>query len=313
MKDFNATLLREKFVIRDPTPVSDQPPVVALSNRVAVSVAIEGGEPEEYIVRTQNMHSCVRMAARIVHAIDFEGRLTARRKPFDWAEAWESTNEAFEKKYNPSKWGVIYHKGKVVFSQGDHHPFLDIIESCDFKSTEDYDRSIALAEDAFRKAGKVVKIEHDANVALVVNVGAAQARCGIILRGPDRTTTFNFTAKPGKSREMKVSPCLTVSAAFLEGVQLAFNVGMGKEKIRFGLVDRWSDEGKRIDAAEKRLARLRSAIKQFEQMFDVHYRPDVPDFFKLAEDAADIARNIFGSQIEQKIASGEIDEKEWVR
>lgn len=309
MDAFSTTLLREKFVIRDPAPVSDEEPVVALSNRLVTPIP---GSEEKFVVRAQNMHSCIRMAARIVAAAQEKGPILSRPRPFDWADAWQGVNEGFERKYNPNRWIAIYSAGKVVFGDGNHHPFLDIIETCDFKSRQDYEHSITMAENAFKQAGKVVRIDHDANIAMVVNITSELARCGIILRGADKTTTFNFTGKPKGGRPVRISQCLTVSAAFLEGIQLAFQVGMGKQKRRYGFLEIGSEDYKRVEAGEKRLGRLNSAIRQFDQILEVAYRPDRPDFFKMVDEAEDVARKILAPQIEAKIESGELDDEEWI-
>ncbi len=309
MDSFSTSLLREKFVIRDPMPVSDEEPVVALSNRLVTPIP---DSREKFVVRAQNMHSCIRMAARIVHSAQEEGPIMSRAKSFDWEESWKGVVEGYERKYNPNRWVAVYNEGKVVFSEGAYHPFLDIIETCDLKSPQDYSHSISVAENAFKQAGKVVKIDHDANIALVVNIASELARCGIILRGADKTTTFNFTAKPSGGRKVKVSQCLTVSAAFLEGIQLAFQVGMGSEKRKYDLIETGSEDDKRITAGEKRLARLNSAVNQFEQMLDVSYRPERPNLFEMVDEAKEVAHKILAPQIQEKIESGEMDDSEWV-
>jgi hypothetical protein len=309
MDSFSTTLLRERFIIRDPAPVSDEEPVIALSNRVVTPVP---GSDEKFVVRAQNMHTCIRMAARIVHSAQEEGPIMSRDVSFDWEEAWKGITEGFEKKFNPRRWISVYHGGKAAFSKGEHHSFLDIVEACDFKNRDDYSGSIALAEEAFKKAGKVVTIEHDANIALVVNITGELARCGVILRGADKTTTFNFTAKPYGGNKPKISQCLTVSAAFLEGIQLAFQIGMGQAKRSYDLIESDSDENKKIDAGEKRISRLNGAILQFERMLDVTYRPERPNLFEYIEEAKEVSRKILAPQIQAKIASGEMDESEWV-
>lgn len=313
MDEFSTTLLREKFIIRDPLPVSDDAPVIALSNRIVVPLPLKAtDEPETFVVRAQNMHSCTRMAGRLLHSAQTEGPVHNRSHPYDWEMVWKEVTDAFERKYNENRWIAVYYRGKPVYQQGVHHPFLDIIEACDSRSEQEYGQTVEIAEGAFKQAGKVVKIEHDANVALVVSVRPDLGRCGIILRGADKTTTFNFTAKPMGGRPVKPSQCLSVSAAFLEGIQLSFQVGMGKEKLRHGLIERKSDAAKQIEEGEKRLARLMSGIRQFEQLSDVTYRPERPDFFKMLDDAQDVAKKILAPQIAARIASGDLDEKDWV-
>jgi hypothetical protein len=315
MANFNSSLQREKFIIRDPTELDDSNSVIALSNRMAVPLINQDGEVHEtLIVRAQNMHTTARIAAKLFQNFETFGPIAHRLDTFDWEELWESVTEGYEEKYNPDLWAVIYTKGNLVWEQGEHHPFLDVIEKFDGNpnqsQTHEYTDSIEMAEAAFKNAGKKVEIEHDANIALVVSINPEQARCGIILRGAKHTTTFNFTAHKHRDKEVKIPQCLSVAAAYLEGIQLAFNVGMGKRKIEFDLLDDEAEQKKILDG-EKRLGRLNAAILHFDQMLNVTYRPDRPDFFTHMEEADKLAIKILKPILDEKIASGEKD-NEWI-
>lgn len=310
--EFQTSLLREKFTIRDTRDVSGEAPVIALSNRMVVDFPPRPGDmPETLIARTQNMHSCVRFAARLISAAE-DGPLVSRIPPFDWKSAWRSVVEGYEGKYNPKIWGALYHDGAPILGEGERHPFLDIIETCDFKAGGAYADSVALAERAFKKAGREVHIEHDSNIALVLNVTPEQGRVGVILRGATKTATFNFTAKPYRGKTIKVSSCMTVAAAFLEGIQLAFQVGMGRVKLRYGLIEENSDEGRKLGDSEKRMARLKIAVSQFEQMTDITYRPERPDFFTMMDEAQEEAKKILKPHIEEMIKKGLLNGGDWV-
>src|SRR5688500_7645667 len=132
MKDFNTSLLREKFIIRDVSP--DQTaaePVIALSNRIALPLSDHLGHgAETLVIRSQNMHGCLRMAARVVQEFQDLGPIVSRPKPLDWKYLWMSINKGYEEKFNPDRWIAVYHKGHVIYEDGDtrRHPFLDIIE-----------------------------------------------------------------------------------------------------------------------------------------------------------------------------------------
>lgn len=308
--EFSTTLLREKFVIRDADPQSLEPPVVALSNRMMVVVPMDG-RLEPFVVRAQNMHSCVRMAARIVgtasDGVSLAGYLTA-----DWEALWASVIEGYEARNNPRRWVAVYHQGKSVFATGEHHPFLDVIEGFDAKSGKAYDESVMIAEEAFLKAGKDVRIDHDSNVALVISIGSRLAKVGVILRGAAHTATFNFQAKPKGGATLRASPCLSVAAAFLEGVQLAFQVGMARVRRHYGLLEAGSEEAQKLAEGETRLGRLNNAIRHFDQSHNVFYRPERPEFHKILVDAEDIARKNLAPQIEEKIRSGELDQNDWI-
>ena len=300
MNDFSTSLLREKFIIHDPyaDPGERKGPVVALSNRIVLDLKNDAGEIQESItIRAQNMHSCIRMGAKLLQSFRQGGLLLARANPYDWDAAWETTVNDYEQIYNPQRWVALYTKGRVLFEKGEHHPLLDVIEKCQAVNKGPYDDAVLMAEDAFKKTGKVVKLEYDGNVALVVNFQEREGRCGIILRGADRTTTFNFVASaratPG-AQAFNHAQVLTTAAAFLEGIQMAFLVGMNDEKIRRGIIARPSPEEKQTREARRRLSRLNAEIANLESAYDVRYRPERPEFQSIIIDAEKLAQKILG-------------------
>ncbi|PJB73038.1 MAG: hypothetical protein CO093_01540 [Alphaproteobacteria bacterium CG_4_9_14_3_um_filter_47_13] len=316
MSEFNTSLLREKFIIQNSTSsgMIDNEPIIALSNRMKLILTASNGAKETFIVRAQNMHSTVRFSAQIVKDFNDYGSLIDRARPFNWQKAWTAITKGYEQKWNPQRWVTIYHKGRVIFEDGEgqRHPFLDIIEQCDARNKNDYEQSIDIAKDAFKQAGRLVTINHDTNVALIMKISAKEGKCGIIVRGPNKITTFNLTALPKGGRGAKPSQCLTVAAAFLEGIQLAFLVGMSKQKLKFGLIDPLSEAAHKSEAASHKLGRLNTAIAQFENLLHVSYRPDRPQFSEMINEAEDFARKILAEEIEAKIASGEMNKDDWV-
>lgn len=317
MSEFNTSLLREKFTIQDvmPADLSDHGPVIALSNRLALPLMWETSDTAEtYVVRAQNMHLCARLAAQIAHDFQENGPFIDREKPFDFAEAYKTIVKGYEDKWNKAHWSAVYHKGRVLFEggPGKRHPFVDIIEQCDARNKDDYAKAVRVAEDAFKQAGRLVRIEHDSNIALVVSIKPEEGKCGVIVRGPARTTTFNFTARQKQGRKVRVSQILSAAAAYLEGIQIAFLVGMTDQKVRYDMIERSSEEARKAEEASKKLGRLNVALSQFESLLDVFYRPDRPDFAKMVDEAGEFARKVLSAEIEKKIKSGEVDPKDWV-
>jgi hypothetical protein len=306
MSSFNTTLLREKFIIQDAVSgeLSDKPPIVALSNRMAVPMIAENGELEEaFIIRAQNMHTCARMAAHLTKEYHEGGPLLTRPRPFDWEGGWLNITSGYEKKWNPGRWVAIYHKGRIVYEaagESQRHPFLDIIEQCDALNKGAYEKSLKIAEDAFRQAGKLVEITYDGNIAMVMNIADEEGKVGLILRGPNRTTTFNFTARKKQDRQVKPSQCLSAAAAFLEGIQMTFMVGMVAYKVKHSMLDKKSPEAKQGNEAGQKLARLKGAVDQFEKLFDVSYRPERPDLGQMVDSAELFAAKLLEKQSQQK-------------
>jgi hypothetical protein len=311
MLEFNASLLREKFIITDAL-AAEAAPVIALSNRLAVPMVSENGkEAETYIVRSQNMHTCVRVAAQIAREFQDAGPLMERKKPFDWADMWEQVVKGYEKNWNPNRWIVVYHKGRIVFEDGPakRHMFLDIIEQCDARSAGDYPASLGVAKEAFRKLGKVVNIQHDSNIALIMSINRKEGKCGLIVRSPARTTTFNMVLRKKKGADVSPSQCLMLSAAFFEGIQLAFLVGMSRQKLKFDLITPSSPEGIQAEDAGRKLARLNTAVTQIENILEIIYRPERPDFSRMIDESQEFARRILAGEIDKKIQS---EPSDWV-
>lgn len=314
--EFKTTLLREKFTLRDPSgDLSDTPPVVALSNRIVLPLSGRFAEEQEtFVIRTQNMHSCARLAGAIAKEYFDRGAITRRVTPFHWGGLWRDVVKGYEKDWNPDIWAAIYHKGRILFEDGTHHPFLDIIEKCDAVSGTGYTESVTFAETAFQQAGKAMKIEHDSNIALIVSAKDDEAKGGVILRGANKKTTFNYTFSRIKTGgdPLRIPTILTVSAAFLEGVQLAFGVGMINRKRASGLLEKYSDEDRKGKRGAERLLNLTRAIESVERKYSCKYRPDRPDFQLMVREAEEFANKILRPQIEARIANGELDPRDWL-
>jgi hypothetical protein len=316
-QDFTVTLLREKFIIRDIVTRNGgaDESLVAVSNRLAVPMNPDlASSTETFVVRAQNMHCCTRFTARLCNEIADNGDLENRKKPIPYQELWDGIIRGYEEKWNPNNWVSVYYKGKVIFEAGPgkRHPFLDIIEQCDAVNKDTYENSLVIAEDAFKKAGKDVTIEYSSNVALIMGYHSSQVKCGIIVRGPNKTTTFNFTARPLKSQSLKLTQALSVAAAFLEGVQLAYSVGFNNVRVRIGLIEKSSPDARKGTDAAQRVARLSEAIVQYESNVSVTYRPERPNLQNIIIESEKFAQKQLSSEVQEKIDRGEIKSGDWI-
>lgn len=314
MTEFRTSLLREKFTITEKLDKKAEP-VIALSNRISVPLTSKDKiDNETFVIRTQNMHSCARLAAAVAKEFFERGTIANRGIPLPWGEIWMDVIKGYERDWNPDIWCVIYHKGRIIFQSGEHHPFLDIIEQCDAVNKNDYSQSVSFAEDAFSKAGKDVNIQHDSNVALITSCTAEQAKCGVIIRAANGATTFNYAASANLkyNKPIHAHTTLTVAAAFLEGVQLAFKVGLLNKKQEYKLIEQYSDESRQYRRADNRLKNLDRAIGIYEQQFNVTYRPERPTFKDMVEKAEKTAHQMLKSEIEEQLSNGIIPRVEWV-
>jgi hypothetical protein len=284
----NTSLLRERFVIHHPDK-SGTEIVVAVGNRILLPlVSLNGEIKERIIIRAHSMHMTLRMAALVVKEFHTKGPLLNRQSPFSWKDAWYDVTSDFERPHTPETWCAVYNNGRPVYSDGEYHPFLDVIEQCDIKNRAEYDRAIIIAEDVFKKAGKVVSIDHDTNIALVIGVLEEKTRCGLILRASARTTTFNIQIeeKTGEDKhKLKFHDGLSMAADFLEAIQLAVTTGFTQRQINRGKVRETSPEARKAKAAINRIGRLNQSIQGIENFFDVRYRPEKPDFKSILDEA----------------------------
>lgn len=313
MVEFTTSLLREKFVIHPENNKEDD--IIALSNRMVVPLISDDGlDNETFIIRTQNMHSCARLAAGIAKEFHERGTIANRAAPFSWKELWIDVIKGYERDWNPEIWCAIYYNGRCLYQEGEHHAFLDIIEQCDAANKKEYAESVVFAESAFSQAGKIVTIDHDSNIALVTSCKDNQAKCGIIVRAATGATTFNYTAEQNKEspRPIYTHTTLTVAAAFLEGIQLAFQVGLMNRKQEFGLIEKYSDEDRKHKRTSSRLGNLNRAIGNYENSFIIRYRPERPTFKEMVGKAENIATKILKPLIEEKLSEGEIEKGDWV-
>lgn len=283
--EINTTLLRERFVIRDAEKGTD-PPLVAVSNRLALPMYDGNNQlTDNFVIRAQNMHGCLRMAARMLQSFIHNGPILSQNAPFDFADAWEKSCSDYEISYNKNRWVAVYHKGVEIFSAGQHHSFLNIIEKCDSKNPGNYDRSVKIAEDAFSKVGRKIAISYEANIGMVLNVKPAMGRCGLIHRGIDRNSTFNFTSEPAEENLVSPVHCLNICACFLEGLQLAYHIGTTNDKLRQSIYEKFSDEEKQAGQAAIRIEELGVELNIFENRYKLKFRPEKPEFPQAILDA----------------------------
>lgn len=279
--NIDTSLLREKFLIQEKTihQGDNALKINCPSTRMPINLQSGALPKETYIIRSYNMHSGTRMVAKIIHDYEKNGPIMSRAISLDWAELWDTSLSSYERRHNENRWIAIYHKGALIFSAGDHHSFLDVIEKCDALNNGDYEKSIKMAEKAFLQAGKDTKITCDSTVALVSILGKKDGRCSMVLRGPSKTTTFNYSLKPlEKTEQLNIPQGLSTAADFLEGVQLAYMIGLNTEKLNKGVILKYSDEEKQMVKARERLKELEAQIDSMESRYKVRYRPERPNF-----------------------------------
>ena len=290
------SLLREKFTIHPKGEDESQITKTALSNRFALNLITNGTVVETYILRAQNMHSCARMAAKMLQDFGKLGPLGVREASY-WADTWDNAVSAYEKRFNPNLWIAIYKNGRPVFSEGERHPFLDVIEQCDAHQKGEYDNSIKLAETAFNQAGQDVSIKHVSNIAMNLEADGSLVRCSLLVRSPRATKTFSANIQADDPKSMNVAHVITAAAAFLEGVELCFMIGTNGVKISRGLILSPSEEEKQTIGARKRIIELDQILDGLEKRFTLRYRPERPAFEHIINDTEMVAEKLYPATI----------------
>lgn len=282
----NTSLLRERFTVTENN--SNQKPIQALGNRILLPLKSTNGEiSERFVIRSHSMHMALMMAARITGEFYGHGPIMSRTIKLQWQDIWYDISSDFERPHTPNTWISIYHNGHPIFQDGEHHPFLDIIEQCDIKNRDEYDRAIPMAIEVFKEAGKDVKIDHEVNIASVIGTMDETTRCGLILRTPDKTSTFNFTLSVDRKTDSTPKPQhgLELAAIYLEAIQLSVTAGFTDAKIEQGHIRETTPEAQRAKASYKRIGKLNQSIDGFENMYAVRYRPEKPDFAEILKGA----------------------------
>jgi hypothetical protein len=297
MNDFNCTVLRERFTIEHIDGGSGS--IIALSNRVTIELLDDQDRlVEHYVLRGQMLHTVVRLAGTILNTFQRTGPLLSRAEPIKWIDLWDLSAGGHERSYNHDLWVAIYHQGKPIFEQGVRHTFLDVVEQCDQRAGGSYENSLLIAEQMFNQAGRNVRINHETNIACTFQISETSGRSALILRSAQRTTTFVFSGSQKEKNQLPLNPVhfINAAAAFLEGIQLAFVIGAGNERIKRELIAPYSQEGMAVSSARSRLAELNTSLLTFENLHQVHYRPEKPEFVELINTA-------------ERMVSGRLDEE----
>lgn len=281
MTEFNASLVREKIIFVDQEQAMldgvEAEPVTIRSNRIFLQIN-DGKHTEKIVVRCQNMHTTLRLASKIMYSFYKNGLFRGRENPYDWEGTWDAILPSYEKEFNPNNWAAVYINGQSVFKTSSF-PFVDVIEKCALLTVDNYDATIDVTESALKQVGKAVSINHSSNVAAVFSDdGRESMRAAIIHRSERKDTNFTFVVSGGETHN-RVSQTINIAAAFLEALNLRFVVRhLGQQK-RKGELEKTGDGANKLRGATGRLVAINKGITSFEEVYEVKYRPEKPDFF----------------------------------
>lgn len=279
MKEFSTSLVREKIEFLDEAVDGIVPTAIVRSNRIFLRLPSpeEPAQADKIVIRTQTMPTALRLAGKVMFSYYRNGLFSTRHEPYDWDVQWDAVQSGYDRAFMPDLWASVYVNGKSAFKTVSS-PFVDIVEQCALLSLDNYDAAIHVTEEALRKIGRSMRINHSSTIAAVMSDGGAEMRCGIIHRMDGRDATFNFMVSGGQNAH-RVVQSLGTAAAFLEAINLQRVVRSMQEKIRAREAAKASPEATRLRAATARMTAIDKAINSFEDAYSVKYRPAKPDFF----------------------------------
>lgn len=282
MKDFSTSLIREKVSFvdggRHDNPALGQTAdgVVLRSNRITLPLENENGK-ENIVIRAQTTSLALMLAHKVLYSFYRTGLFKVRDQPYDWQGVWDSVLSDYERAYNPNAWCCIYRDGDPVFRTLDI-PYMDVIEKCALLDLDNYDAAFSRAEEAMRKLGMKVSIDTELSVSAVFNDNRSEGkmRCGIIQRGKAQKMTFNYVVVGGE-KHLRIEQSILAAAHLLEAINLKLCIQDLQSRKRGGEILQASAENRKLRAAAARSSMLFKAVSNFEENFDVHYRPEKPD------------------------------------
>ncbi len=279
MPEFSTSLVREKIVFIDDAAAQDadaSPVSTVRSNRIYLQLQTPEGT-EKMVIRTQTMPTALRLASKVMFSYYRNGLFSKRAEPYDWQAQWASVLSGYDEAFVPDLWAAVYINGQSIFKTV-KSPFVDVVEQCALLSIDNYDAAMGVTEDALRRIGRAMRINHSSNVAAIFVDNDESMRCGIIHRLNGRDSTFNFTAAGGDVIH-RIVQSLVTAAAFVEAIDLQRTVAALQAKVRDKEIPRASADATKLRAGTARMVVLDKAIKAFEEAYDVKYRPQKPDFF----------------------------------
>ena len=304
---YKSSLTREKFVVKDVASANPDAVLVEYSNRLELNLITPDGDAhEDFVIRCQNMHVCVRLAAKMYASFRVGGPIMNRPERYRWEEAFAAVTSEYERRFNPALWIAVYTStGKLAFSHGDNPVLVDVIEMLGAKTDGTQTGGLSSTRGALEAAGKQVDIEHDSNIALSLNLETFKGSVAIEVMGEERATSLRFNVSQKEAgQELNIPLVMNAAAAALEAIELCHYAGYGEQKRAMNLVIPKSDEENQIEAAAGRINGLDGEIRTMEGAFTVSYRPERPDFAEMKSEAFAAAHESLAAEHQQLQAEG---------
>lgn len=287
MPNFKANLIRERFVLTNKKN-TDAPTQIALGNRLEFQCFSASGEKSaKFIVRAQNIHTTLRIAARLArHWYDHGSLESTGRNRFNWNAEYKDTIKDFEEKWNKDCWACVYKNGQRLFGPDlpEKSQLFDIIEQVYAYTKGDYKNITAHAEKMFAEAGKEVSIDYDRDIAMQLAGSDKEVQNKVTYRDTDGRNKIDLLMRQkdlryvsGEGTPIKLSECLSVAAVIFEGYQLGFIAGRVNYMLAAGQMNLSDPDAQQADHAIKRVIRLDGALIELAKKHHLAFKPK-PNF-----------------------------------
>ena len=317
MSNFSAELLREKFVFcqKDRDDKSRNNDIdnlqKAMGNRLRISLSSKNDPTEEeFIIRAQNMHVCLRIGAHIAYHFFKNSTLTGEKsRQFPWQYIYNAVTHVFEKKWNPNIWAAVYSKGKCLFKAGDaYQPLLEVVEQSIAFQKGPYSKVVSVVEEMFEKSGNPVRVDYNCEPVIKLSGTEKNAKIHLLKRGPEDKEIIKISIKRKKRRNIGLAACLNASAAILEAFQLGFFAAKVNEQVIHKKLALANKEVMQGDQAARRISGMQRVLMDFETEYQVIYKPRAPSFEGFSHEVSEYFDNFYLGERKKKSSSETLDE-----
>lgn len=260
---------------------SDAKETFFLSNRIVLPLKT-GDHTEQFVIRAQSVHLCLKTAALIAQEFRKRGPIQNRSPKFNWDELWGKVISGYEYKWNFNRWVRIYCEGQPVFEKGPGKipQQLDLLEEIIFNVRENYKMALSTFHAKVSKDRDDVVVNHKSSLALKAEIKNNTLRCSMQCRSANNSSIITMIAtEPKTGTTFDQFTCLSLFSDFKQGFQYSHLLGLLKKQIKS---ENDKDTENQIRELEEEIRNIERRIHTLEGKCKVHYRPEKPDFSHLA-------------------------------
>ena len=289
--DYKAKLVRERFEVTPIKKNGEREDVrIAMANRLNFTCFDNYGQKKsDFIVRAQNIHTALRIGARVAQQwYDYGHMHKTGKNRFNWEQVYADATKDYEQRWNPDCWASVYKNGHLIFqhSPAKNSEILNIIEQVFAHEKCAYQHIPWIAQRLFEQAGRTVEIDYDSNIAMELMGDDGSIKSHILHRDIEGRSEVQLDMlqktsryiKGAKGAKVKLHECLDVAAIVFEGLQHGFVVGKCNYDISSGQIKIGHRNAVQSDHALRRIKQLDSELNKQKTLHQLLFKPK-PDFY----------------------------------